>query len=186
MIMDEIIKIAEDKMKKSLESVKKTFATIRTGRASASLLDHVNVEYYGTSVPLKQLANVSVPEPRLLMIQPYDKSSVKDIEKALQKSDLGLNPNSEGGVIRLNMPQPTEERRAELVKLVKKEAENGKVAIRNIRKDIHLEVKTRAEAEKWSEDRKKREEEELQKLTDKFVAEIDKLISIKESEIMSI
>lgn len=184
--MDEIIKIADDKMKKSLEAVKKIFATIRTGRASASLLDHVNVEYYGTNVPLKQLANVSVPEPRLLMIQPYDKGSVKDIEKALQKSDLGLNPNSEGGVIRLNMPQPTEERRAELVKLVKKEAENGKVAMRNIRKDIHLEVKTRCDSEKWSEDRKLREEEELQKITDKFVAEIDKLISIKESEIMSI
>lgn len=184
--MDEIIKSADGKILKTLEAVKKTFASIRTGRASPSLLDHVNVEYYGTSVPLKQLANVSVPEPRLIVIQPYDKSSTKDIEKAIQKSDLGLNPNSEGGVIRLNMPQPTEERRAELVKLVKKESENGKVAVRNIRKDILLEIKTRSDAEKWSEDRKKREEEELQKLTDKYISEIDKLLSVKESEIMAI
>jgi len=184
--MDEIIKSADGKILKTLEAVKKTFASIRTGRASPSLLDHVNVEYYGTSVPLKQLANVSVPEPRLIVIQPYDKSSTKDIEKAIQKSDLGLNPNSEGGVIRLNMPQPTEERRTELVKLVKKESENGKVAVRNIRKDILLEIKTRSDAEKWSEDRKKREEEELQKLTDKYISEIDKLLSVKESEIMAI
>ena len=173
-------------MKKSLEALKKTFASIRTGRASPSLLDHLNVEYYGTVVPLKQLANISVPEPRSIMIQPYDKNSVKDIEKAIQKSDLGLNPNSEGGVIRLNIPQPTEERRTELVKLVKKESENGKVSIRNIRKDILIEIKTRSEKEKWSEDRKKREEEELQKLTDKHIAEIDKVLSTKESEIMSI
>lgn len=184
--MDEIIRTADEKMKKTLESVKKTFASIRTGRASPSLLDHVNVEYYGTIVPLKQLANVSVPEPRLILIQPYDKNSVKDIERAIQKSDLGLNPNSEGGVIRLNIPQPTEERRTELVKLVKKESENGKVAIRNIRKDILMEIKTKSEGEKWSEDRKKREEEELQKLTDKYISEIDKLLSTKESEIMSV
>jgi ribosome recycling factor len=184
--MDEILISADEKMKKSLEALKKTFASIRTGRASPSLLDHLNVEYYGTVVPLKQLANISVPEPRSIMIQPYDKNSVKDIEKAIQKSDLGLNPNSEGGVIRLNIPQPTEERRTELVKLVKKESENGKVSIRNIRKDILIEIKTRSEKEKWSEDRKKREEEELQKLTDKHIAEIDKVLSTKESEIMSI
>ncbi len=104
MNMDEITRAAEEKMKKTLEALKKDFASVRTGRASPSLLDHVNVDYYGTSVPLKQLANISVPEPRLLVIQPYDKNSVKDIEKAIQKSDLGLPPNSEGGVIRLNMP----------------------------------------------------------------------------------
>jgi len=184
--MDEITRMTEEKMKKSLEALKKDFASIRTGRASPSLLDHINVEYYGTSVPLKQLANISVPEPRQLVIQPYDKNSIKDIEKAIQKSDLGLNPNSEGGVIRLNMPQPTQERRNELVKIVKKEAENSKVALRNIRKDSITEVKTRTESEKWSEDRKKKEEEEIQSLTNKYIAEIDKLLAVKESEILSI
>ncbi len=184
--MDEITKSAEEKMKKTLEALKKDFASIRTGRASPSLLDHVNVDYYGTVVPLKQLANISVPEPRLLVIQPYDKNSVKDIEKAIQKSDLGLPPNSEGGVIRLNMPQPTQERRNELVKIAKKEAENSKVAIRNIRKDFIAEIKTKSDSEKWSEDRKKKVEEEIQGLTNKNVAEIDKLLAAKESEILSI
>lgn len=184
--MDEITRSAEEKMKKTLEALKKDFASIRTGRASPSLLDHINVDYYGTVVPLKQLANISVPEPRLLVIQPYDKNSVKDIEKAIQKSDLGLPPNSEGGVIRLNMPQPTQERRNDLVKIVKKESENSKVAIRNIRKDFITEIKTKSESEKWSEDRKKKEEEEIQGLTNKNVAEIDKLLAAKESEIMSI
>ncbi len=184
--MDEITRSTEEKMKKTIEALKKDLASIRTGRASPSLLDHINVEYYGTSVPLKQLANISVPEPRQLVIQPYDKNSIKDIEKAIQKSDLGLNPNSEGGVIRLNMPQPTQERRNELVKIVKKEAENSKVALRNNRKDSITEVKTRSESEKWSEDRKKKEEEEIQGLTNKYIAEIDKLLAAKESEIISI
>lgn len=184
--MDEITRSAEEKMKKTLEALKKDFASVRTGRASPSLLDHINVDYYGTVVPLKQLANISVPEPRLLVIQPYDKNSVKDIERAIQKSDLGLPPNSEGGVIRLNMPQPTQERRNELVKVVKKESENSKVAIRNIRKDFITEIKTKSESEKWSEDRKKKEEEEIQNITNKNVAEIDKLLAAKESEIMSI
>jgi len=184
--MDEIIKSADDKMKKSLDSLKKSFSAVRTGRANPSLLDHVIVEYYGTNVPLKQLANISVPEPRLIVIQPYDKGSIKDIEKSIQKSDLGVNPTSEGGVIRLNLPQPTAERRAELVKIVKKEAEGGKISIRNIRKDIIMEIKTKSDAEKWSEDKKKREEEELQKLTDKNIVEIDKMLAGKETEIMSI
>ncbi len=184
--MDEIIKAADDKMNKSADSLKKTFASVRTGRASPSLLDHITVEYYGTNVPLKQLANIAVPEPRQLLIQPYDKNSIKEIEKAIQKSDLGLNPNSEGGVIRLIMPQPTQERRNELVKHVKKEAENGKVAIRNIRKDQLIDIKNRADAEKWGEDKKKNEEAEIQKLTDKHIAEIDKLLAAKETEILSI
>jgi ribosome recycling factor len=184
--MDDIIRLCDEKMIKSLEAMKKTFASVRTGRASASLLDHIVVEYYGAATPLRQLANVSVPEPRLLVVQPYDKNSSKEIEKAIQKSDLGLNPNTEGGVIRLNLPQPTAERRAELVKHVKKESENGKVAIRNIRKDILIEIKGRSESEKWSEDKKKNEESEVQKLTDKHISEIDKLLAAKESEIMSI
>jgi ribosome recycling factor len=184
--MDEITRSAEEKMKKTLEALKKDFASVRTGRATPSLLDHINVDYYGTVVPLKQLANISVPEPRLLVIQPYDKNSVKDIERAIQKSDLGLPPNSEGGVIRLNMPQPTQERRNELVKVVKKESENSKVAIRNIRKDFITEIKAKSESEKWSEDRKKKEEDEIQNITNKNVAEIDKLLAAKETEIMSI
>jgi ribosome recycling factor len=184
--MDEITKSADEKMKKTLDALKKDFAAVRNGRASPSLLDHINVEYYGTVVPLKQLANISVPEPRQLTIHPYDKNSVKEIEKALQKSDLGLNPNSEGGLIRLNMPQPTQERRNDLVKLVKKEAENSKISLRNIRKDIITEIKTRSESEKWPEDRKKKEEEEVQNITNKYTVEIDKLSATKEIEIMSI
>jgi ribosome recycling factor len=184
--MDPTIASCDEKMKKSLESAKKTFASIRTGRAHQSLLDHITVDYYGAQTPLKSLANISVPEPRTIMIQPFDKNSVKDIEKAIQKSDLGLNPNSDGGIIRLNLPQPTQERRNELVKLVKKEAENGKVSIRNVRKDVHVEIKTKADAEKWSEDKKKNDDAEVQKLTDKYILEIDKLLAAKETEIMAI
>jgi len=184
--MDDILTLAEEKMKKTIESLKKIFAGIRTGRASPSLLDHIMVEYYGTMVPLKQLANVGVPEPRLIVVTPYDKNSVKDVEKAIQKSDLGLNPNTEGGVIRLNIPQPTQERRNELVKVVKKEAEASKVSIRNIRKDSIGDVKTRSDSEKWSEDRKKNEETQIQTLTDKYISEVDKLLTAKEAEITSI
>jgi ribosome recycling factor len=184
--MDELTKITDEKMKKSLESAKKTFASIRTGRANPSLLDHIVVEYYGTNVPLKQLGNVSVPEPRTIMIQVFDKGAVKEVEKAIQKSDLGLNPNTDGGIIRLNLPQPTQERRNELVKVVKKESENSKVAVRNIRKDELIAVKNRSEAEKWSEDKKKNLEGDIQKLTDKYIAEIDKLLASKETEIMSV
>lgn len=184
--MDSILTSADEKMKKSIDAAKKMFASIRTGRASASLLDHIVVEYYGTNTPLKQLANISVPESRTLVIQPYDKNSIKDIEKAIQKSDLGINPTSEGGVVRLNLPQPTQERRNELVKVVRKESENAKIAVRNIRKDILTEIKTRSDAEKWSEDKKKNEEAEVQKLTDKYISEIDKLLSAKETEIMQV
>ena len=184
--MDDILKTTEDKMKKALEALKKNFAGIRTGRASPSLLDHISVEYYGTIVPLKQLANIGVPEPRLIVVTPYDKNAVKEVEKAIQKSDLGLNPNTEGGVIRLNIPQPTQERRNELVKVVKKEAEASKVSVRNIRKDSIGDVKTRSDSEKWSEDRKKNEETEIQTLTDRFISEVDKLLGEKEKEIMAI
>ena len=184
--MDEITRSCDEKMKKSLEALKKIFASVRTGRASPSLLDHIMVEYYGTSVPLKQLASIGVPEPRQIVVQAYDKNAVKDIEKAIQKSDLGLNPNTDGGMIRLNLPQPTQERRNELVKLVKKEAENGKVSMRNIRKDVLMEIKVRSESEKWSEDRKKNEENGVQVITDRFIAEIDKLLAAKESEVLSI
>ena len=157
--MDDITKVADEKMKKSVESLKKTFASVRTGRASPSLLDHIIVEYYGTNVPLKQLANVAVPESRQLLIQPYDKNSVKDIEKAIQKSDLGLNPNTAGTVIRLVMPPMTEENRKNLVKIVSQKAELARISIRTIRESARDAVaaeerprpsaKTRRKSRTW-------------------------------------
>ena len=180
------IKTAEEKMKKAVEASKKNFAGIRTGRANPSILDGIVIEYYGAQTSLKQLANVSVPEPRTLRIQPYDKNSVKDIEKAIQKSDLGLTPNSEGGIIRLNLPQLTEERRKELVKVVKKEGEEGKVSIRNVRRDAMDALKKAKEAKAVSEDQFASKEEEVQKLTSRYTEEIDKLVKAKENEIMEI
>ena len=173
-------------MKKSLESTRKYFASMRTGRASPGILDSITVEYYGTTVPLKQLANVSVPEPRQLMVQPYDKGSIADIEKAIMKSDLGIQPRTEGGVIRLPLPQLTEERRKELVKLAKKAAEEGKVSLRNIRRDGHEAAKGGVGGEKVSEDAKKQLEEKIQKLTDKYSKEIDDLTKNKEEEILTL
>ncbi|MBQ6975362.1 MAG: ribosome recycling factor, partial [Selenomonadaceae bacterium] len=131
----DVINAAEDRMKKSLDALKKEFGTLRAGRAAPSLLDKVMVDYYGTATPVNQIANVTVPEPRMLMIKPYDKGSLKEIERAIQKSDLGLTPNSDGIAIRLAIPQPTQERRKELVKVVNKKAEECKVAMRNIRRD---------------------------------------------------
>jgi ribosome recycling factor len=184
--MPDIIKDAEDKMKKAVENAKKNFAGVRTGRASASLLDHITVEYYGTHVPLKQLASVAVPEPRLIVVQPYDKNSAKMIEKAIQTSDVGINPISEGGRIRLPMPPLTEERRRDLVKLVKKEAEEARVSLRNIRRDAIAHLKKQKEEKHISEDMEKNQEEATQKLVEKYSAEIDTLLKNKESEIMEV
>lgn len=184
--MADIIKEAEDKMKKAVENAKKNFAGVRTGRASASLLDHITVEYYGTQVPLKQLASVAVPESRLIVVQPYDKNSVKMIEKAIQTSDVGINPISEGGKIRLPMPPLTEERRKELVKIVKKEAEEAKVALRNIRRDAIAHLKKQKDEKHISEDMEKNQEEATQKLVEKFSAETDTLLKHKEAEIMEV
>jgi ribosome recycling factor len=184
--MDEIIIQAEEKMKKAIEVAKKNFAGVRTGRASAALLDHVTVEYYGTKVPLKQLAGVSVPESRLIVVQPYDKNSTKLIEKAIQTSDVGINPVSEGGKIRLPLPALTEERRRELVKLVKKEAEDARVALRNIRRDAIAHLKQKKEAKEISEDAEKNQEEATENLVKKFSAEIDTLLKAKETEIMEV
>jgi len=184
--MEDAVKASEAKFKKAVEAVKKNFAAVRTGRASPSLLDHVVVDYYGTKVPLKQLAGISVPEPRTIAITPYDKNSVKDVEKAIQTSDLGLPPSTEAGVIRLNLPQPTEERRKELVKLVKKEAEDGKVAVRNIRREIMDQLKKEKNKGTLSEDAEKMKEEELQKLVKKHTEEIDQLLAHKEKEILEV
>lgn len=182
----ELIAEAEANMKKTVEVVKKEFASLRAGRATPALLDKINVNYYGTPTPLNQLANISVPEARLLVIQPWDKSALPEIEKAILKSDLGITPSSDGTVVRLQIPQLTKERRAELVKVIKKKAEEGRVAIRNVRRDTNDALKAREKKGEISEDELKRSQDEVQKITDKYIKEIDTLLQNKEQEIMSI
>lgn len=184
--MQDAIKEAEAKMQKALESLKKNFAAVRTGRASPALLDHVQVEYYGTSVPLKQLAQVSAPEPRCLVVTPYDKGAAQGIEKAIMTSDLGINPKNEGGVIRLILPEPSEERRRELVKLIKKESEEAKISVRNARRDAIEALKKQKSDKVITEDIEKMQDKKAQELTDKFCAEIDKHLAAKEKEIMEV
>ena len=183
---NEIIKEAENNMKKTIEVVKKEFASMRAGRATPALLDKISVNYYGTPTPVNQLANISVPEARLLVIQPWDKSSLHEIERAILKSDLGITPASDGTIIRLAIPQLTQERRAELMKVVKKKAEEGRVAVRNVRREINEQLKVQQKDGKMSEDELKRSQDEVQKLTDRFVKEIDGLFSTKEQEIMQV
>lgn len=184
--MQDFIKESEAKMRKALESLKKNLAGVRTGRASAGLVDHLTVEYYGAQVPIKQVASISVPEPRQIAIQAYDKSALQAIEKTILKSDLGINPKVDGGVIRLMLPQPTEERRKDLIKIVKKEAEETKVAIRNIRREIIDGLKNARDKKEITEDIEKAREVELQKVTDRETLEIDKLVAVKEKEIMEV
>jgi ribosome recycling factor len=173
-------------MKKTVEVVNKEFASLRAGRATPSLLDKIMVQYYGTPTPINQLANVSAPEARLLVIQPWDKTVLPEIEKAILKSDLGITPASDGNVIRLAIPQLTQERRAELVKVVKKKAEEGRVAVRNLRRDANDALKTRQKNGEISEDEQRRLQDEVQKLTDKYIKEIDNLLAAKEKEIMTV
>jgi ribosome recycling factor len=181
----EVLGNAEDHMKKAIGSVQREFATVRTGRANPSLLDRVEVDYYGTATPLKNLANISVQEGRTLVVQPYDKAALKGIETAINKAELGLVPNSDGTVIRISIPPLTEERRKDLVKIVKKYAEEGRVAIRNVRRHALEELK-KLKGTQVSEDEIKRQEEALQKTTDKYVKEIDKMTSDKEAEVMEV
>ncbi len=176
---------AQDRMAKAVENLVKEFHTIRTGRANPSIFDKVEVEYYGTPTPLRSLANISTSDGRSLAIQPYDKSCLKDIETAIHKSGLGLTPNSDGNIIRINVPALTEERRKELIKVTRKYAEDGRVAIRNIRRDAGDHLK-KMKGSDVSEDEIKRQEEALQKLTDKFVKEIDKLTNDKEAELTAV
>lgn len=176
----------EMKMDKAIESFKVELATIRTGRAHVSLLDRVMVDYYGTPTPVNQVANVSAPEPRLLLVQPWEKSLLSAIEKAIQKSDLGLSPNNDGVVIRLNIPQLTEERRHELVKTVNKRAEESKIAIRNIRRDANESIKKLGKDKTITEDDDKKVRTDMQKLTDKKITEIDEIKDRKEKEVMSV
>jgi ribosome recycling factor len=185
-LIDELLEDAAQRMVKSAEAAQHEFSTVRTGRASPALLDRVVVDYYGAITPLNQLATISAPEARLITVQPYDKSSIKGIEKAINESDIGLNPSNDGNVVRLVVPELTEERRRELVKVVRNLAEEGRVAIRNVRRDtMHQlrELKTEGEA---SSDDEHRAEVELQKLTDARVSDLDKALKAKEEEILEV
>jgi ribosome recycling factor len=185
-LIDELLEDAAERMKKSVESAAHEFSTIRTGRASPSLLDRVVVDYYGAMTPLNQLSTISAPEARLLTVQPYDKSSIKAIEKAINESDVGLTPGNDGNVVRLVIPELTEERRRDLVKVVRNLAEEGRVSIRNVRRDTmqHLrELKSEGEA---SSDDEHRAEVELQKLTDTHVGDLDGVLKTKEEEILAV
>lgn len=184
--MDSTIQDAEQRMTKSLNALEEELAGLRTGRASAALFDRIRVEYYGTPTPLNQVASVSVPEPRLVVIQPWDKALLSEIEKAIQSSELSLNPSNDGKVIRISIPPLTEERRKELVKLAKNIAEQSRVAVRNVRRDANDELKKKEKAGDISEDDLKRGEERIQKLTDSYVEKINEVVSAKESEILEI
>jgi ribosome recycling factor len=184
--MKELLDKTEERLKKAIASTQREFASIRTGRASASLLDRITVDYYGTETPIKTLANVSVPDARSLQIQIFDKGAVKLVEKAILKSDLGLTPNSDGTSIRLNIPPLTEERRKELVKVAKKSSEEGKVALRNIRRDELENLKKQEKEGVLSEDDRKRGEESIQKLVDRYSKELDTMLGAKEKEILEI
>ncbi|MEX2103629.1 MAG: ribosome recycling factor [Gaiellaceae bacterium] len=186
MTIDEFVDDANRRMDKSIETAAHEFNTVRTGRASAALLDRIEVDYYGTPTPLKQLATINVPEPRMLTIQPYDPSSVKSIERAIQESDLGLTPSNDGKIIRLPIPQLTEERRKELVKVVRSLAEEGRVAVRNVRRDVMHHLKELVKDRQVGDDDERRAEERVQKLTDDHVARIDDLLKHKEAEIMEV
>ena len=184
--MNEQIKTAQEKMEKCIKSLEHEYTTIRAGRANPAVLDKVMVDYYGAPTPINQMAAISVAEARILVIQPWDKSSLKLIEKAIQNSDIGINPTNDGNVLRLTFPQLTEERRKELVKQVKKIAEEGKVTMRNIRRDGLEKIKAQKKNNEITEDDVKDLEKEMQKLTDKFTDKIDAVAADKEKEIMSI
>ncbi|SFS54488.1 ribosome recycling factor [Marininema halotolerans] len=185
-MLDVVKKDQTDRMEKSIQTLKRDLATLRAGRATPALLDKVTVEYYGSEMPINQTANISTPEPRLLLIQPWDKSSLSEIERAILKSDLGLTPSNDGNVIRIAIPALTEQRRAELVKVAKKTGEEAKVAIRNIRRDGNDEVKKLEKSGDISEDDARRGQEEIQKLTDRFIKEADQVVEAKEKEIMEV
>ena len=184
--MKEIISEAEERMKKAVEALQHEFNTLRTGRASAALFDKIRVEYYGTPTPLNQVATISVPEARLVVIQPWDKSTIGDIEKAIQKSELSMNPNNDGKVIRISIPPLTEERRKEFVKIAKNMAEQNRVSLRNARRDANDELKKAEKDGTISEDDLKRAEDDVQKLTDSYVAQVNEQLEEKEKEILDI
>ena len=184
--MDKRLSVFEEKMEKSLANLDEEFAGIRAGRANPHVLDKLRVDYYGSPTPLQQVANVSVPEPRMILIQPWEKKLIRDIEKAILTSDLGINPNNDGSSIRLIFPELTEERRKDLSKDVKKKGEGAKVAVRNIRRDANDTIKKMEKAGEITEDDLKQGEEKIQKMTEKMIAKIDKAVEEKTKEIMTV
>src|SRR5579884_779604 len=184
--LEELVQDAQTRMQKSVEHARSEFNTVRTGRASAALLDRIEIDYYGTATPLKQLATISVPEARMLTVQPFDPSSIKQIEKAIQESDLGLTPSNDGKLIRLPIPTLTEERRKELVKVVRAMAEEGRVAVRNVRRDVMRHLEELVRNGDVGDDEERAAEGRVQKLTDEHTAKIDDLLKRKEAEIMEV
>ncbi|WP_291584296.1 ribosome recycling factor [Clostridium sp. UBA6640] len=185
-MVKEIIKTADEKMNKTISVLKNELSSMKAGRANPKMLDRIEIECYGSMMPLNQVAGVSAPEPRVLLIQPWDKGSIKEIEKAILKSDLGLNPSNDGSVIRLVIPELTEETRKNLVKSIRKVGEEAKVAVRAIRRDANDKIKALKKDNEISEDEAKKAEENIQKETDKFIKEIDKTLEAKEKEVMSV
>ena len=185
-MVDEVLKDTAERMDKSVEATRHEFNTVRTGRASAALLDRIAIDYYGQPTPLKQLATINAPEARLLTVQPFDPGSIKQIERAIQESDLGLTPSNDGKLVRLPIPQLTEERRKELVKVVRHMAEEGRIAVRNIRRDAMHHLKDAVHEGEIGDDEERRAEERVQKATDEHVKAIDELLKHKEAEIMEV
>jgi ribosome recycling factor len=185
-MIDDLLKDAREHMDKSVDATRTKFGSVRTGRASPVLLDRINVDYYGAQTPLKQLATVAAPEARLLTVQPYDKTSIKNIERAILESDIGLTPNNDGAIIRLQVPELTEERRKELVKVVRTLAEEGRVAIRNIRRDVMHDLRELRDAGEAGTDDEHRAEDALQKVTDEKIKELDAVLKAKEEEILEV
>ena len=185
-MISDVKNTAEQKMAKSIETLKADLAKVRTGRAHTGLLDHIHVDYYGSQVPLSQVANVTLVDPRTIGVQPWEKKMIQVIEKAIRDSDLGLNPATSGDLIRVPMPALTEERRRDLIKVVHKEAEAAKVAIRNVRRDANEHLKKLLKDKECSEDEERRAHEDLQKLTDRSIADVDRLLQLKEADLMAI
>ena len=182
----ELKKVSESKMQKSLESLKNDLQKIRTGRAHTGLLDHVQVDYYGSMVPVNQIANITLIDARTLGVQPWEKNMASKVEKAIRDCDLGLNPASQGELIRVPMPSLTEERRRDLIKVVKNEGESTKVAIRNLRRDANTQLKDALKKHEIPEDDERKTQDEIQKLTDRYVADVDKMLALKEAELMQV
>jgi ribosome recycling factor len=185
-MISDVKKTAEQKMAKSIETLRADLAKVRTGRAHTGLLDHLHVDYYGSQVPLSQVANITLADPRTIGVQPWEKKMIQVIEKAIRDSDLGLNPATSGDLIRVPMPALTEERRKDLIKVVHKEAEAAKVAIRNVRRDANEHLKKLLKDKECSEDDERRAHEDLQKLTDRSIADVDRLLQLKEADLMAI
>lgn len=185
-VLSDFTEKTNKKMEKTIDVVKEEFNHIRTGRATSTLVDRLKIIYYGVSTPLKQVANISIPESNLIVIQPWDKNCISEIEKAIWKSDLGLTPSTDGNIIRLSIPPLNEERRKELVKLVKKEAENGKIAVRNVRRETNDLIKKDEKNKNISEDESKEYHDKIQTITDEYVKEIEVLLELKEKEIMEV